>query len=103
MRICLQAEALLAAGIECELRSDTCVARAETIESRLRDLMLAAQNTGDGKGEVLTQAVQGKENFTTDESALNEAVATLFSEQGGHCSHMQAQTRLCRALFDYVV
>jgi hypothetical protein len=59
---------------------DSCLAAADSVESRLRDLMLAAHEHGAGAEDELTQAVQSKDSFASDEVALNETVVRLFNQ-----------------------
>ena len=49
------------------------------MESRLRDLMVA--QTDEQKVGALSQALQGKTQFQSDEKVLNETVTRLFSER----------------------
>ena len=52
---------------------------ADTVESRLRDLMVAAAEEDDGKQGQLAQSVNEKDPFASDAKALNETVVKLFS------------------------
>lgn len=54
---------------------------ADSVESRLHELMVAAHESDDGKEAALQDAVQGKETFATDEKALNERAVKIFRQQ----------------------
>jgi hypothetical protein len=56
-----------------------CVA-ADSVESRLRDLMLAVHEHGHGTEDELTSAVQCRQNCQSEEAALNETVVKLFNQ-----------------------
>jgi hypothetical protein len=51
---------------------------ADTVESRMRDLMVA--EVDNDKTSVLSQAVQGKGQFQSDEKVVNATITKLFSE-----------------------
>lgn len=56
-------------------------AAADTVESRLRDLMLIAHEAGDGVAEEeLATSVQCKATGWSDEKALNQTVVKLFNQ-----------------------